>query len=303
MHMKILISGLLLIAGSLAFGQETSGNANKAVPESDGALRARVNQFYSASITSRWRDAYEVVADDMKDEYLSAAKDNYSSCEITRIDYSENFTKALVLETCHGEYRWHASHIPAIVPLTSTWRFTDGQWYWYHLKPTEVMTPWGISRVTPDAPSQDDNKLNANIAAVAKDPMAMARSILTQVKIDKAVVELHSWENSREEVHIHNGMPGQITLTIDPLTVPGLKITASKLVLSAYEDANVEFAYRLDDATIVCGECAKHPKSTMTAMIHVLPTGQTFPVSITFAVPPEIEKQLPKELQHPQQKQ
>lgn len=301
--MKILVPGLLLVAGSLAFGQDSSSGSDKTVPESDQALRARVNQFYSASVTGKWRDAFAVVADDMQDTYLAAPKDNFTSCETTRINYSENLTKATVLETCHGEYRWHASHIPAIVPLTSTWKFVDGQWYWYHVKPTEVMTPWGISRVTPDAPSQGENTVTAGLAAVARDPMSLARSILTQVKIDKANVELRSWETSKDEVHVHNGMPGQITLSIDPLTMPGLKIAAAKTELQANEDTAIVFEYRLDDAAITCGECAKHPKATMTAMVHVQPTGQTFPVTITFALPPELEKQLPKELQRPKKNQ
>jgi len=301
--MKRLIPGLLAIAGSVAFAQESTFNNDKGVPESDAALRSRVKQFYSASVTGKWRDAFAVVADDMQDTYLAAPKDNYNSCETTRINYSENFTKATVLETCQGEYRWHASHIPATVPLSSTWKFVDGQWYWYHVKPTEVMTPWGISRVKPDAPEQGDNAVTAGLAAVARDPMSLARSILTQVKIDKGTVELRSWETSKDEVHIHNGMPGHVTLSVDPLTLPGLKITASKTDLDANGDSTILFEYRLDDATITCGECAKHPKSTMTAMVHVQPTGQTFPVTINFAIPPELEKQLPKELQHRQKKQ
>lgn len=301
--MKTKIPGFLLIAVSLAFGQDSSAGSDKAVPESDAALRARVKQFYSASVTGRWRDAFAVVADDMQDTYLAAPKDNYERCETTRINYTENFTKATVLETCHGEYRWHASRIPADIPLTSTWKFVDGQWYWYHVKPSEVVTPWGISRVTPDQPAKEDDAVSANIAAVSRDPMSLARTILTQVKIDKANVELRSWENSKDEVHIHNGMPGQITLNIDPLALPGLKITAKKTELQANEDAAILFEYRLDDAAITCGECAKHPKSTMTATVRVQPTGQVFPVTITFALPPELEKQLPKELQHSKTKQ
>jgi hypothetical protein len=138
-----LLTILIVISCVLAFGQDTAPLTPEAPPDVDKALRARVTQFYSANITGKWRDAFQVVADDMQDTYLQASKDSYDRCETMKITYTDNFTKATVRENCHGEYRWHNSKIPATVPLTSTWKLADGQWFWYYLKPTEVMTPLG----------------------------------------------------------------------------------------------------------------------------------------------------------------
>ena len=144
--MKFLKFCLLPLWCLVAFSQDN--RPAECAPEVDQALRARVTQFYSANISGKWRDAFQVVADDMQNEYLAASKDTYDRCETVKITYSDNFTKATVRENCHGEYRWHNSHIPATIPLTSTWKVVDGQWFWYYLKPTELMTPWGLSTIS-----------------------------------------------------------------------------------------------------------------------------------------------------------
>ena len=103
--MKFLKLSLLPISCLLAFSQEASAPPENVPPELDQALRARVTQFYGANISGRWRDAFQVVADDMQNEYLAASKDTYDKCETVKISYAENFTKATVRENCHGEYR------------------------------------------------------------------------------------------------------------------------------------------------------------------------------------------------------
>ena len=61
------------------------------------------------------------------------------------------------------------------------------------------------------------------------------------------------------------------------------------------EQTTIVFEYRLDDASIECGDCAKRVKSTLTAQVHIQPTGQLFPITVTFGIPPELEKQIPKQ--------
>ena len=92
-----------------------------------------------------------------------------------------------------------------------------------------------------------------------------------------------------------NEMPGQVSLRLDPIAFPGLKITPGKTVLQANEQTTIVFEYRLDDASIECGECAKRVHSTLTAQLHIQPTGQLFPIAVTFGIPPELEKQIPKQ--------
>jgi hypothetical protein len=210
----------------------------------------------------------------------------------------------MVRENCHGEYRWHNTHIPATIPLTSTWKVVDGQWYWYYLKPTEVMTPWGLSSIPPDDPkAAGSTTVNTNVETVLKDPASMAKAILGQIKVDKKEIHLLGYETSRDEMHISNGMPGTISVQISCPPVPGFRIKQANADIGPKETSVIIFEYDTEEAKKQCGECYKLPKPKLTANIRIDPTAQVFPVRITFAIPPEIEKQIPKELKPPAPKQ
>jgi hypothetical protein len=301
--MKFLKFSLLPAWCFLAFSQDNVPSES-APPEVDQALRARVTQFYSANISGKWRDAFQVVADDMQNEYLAASKDTYDRCDTIKITYGDNFTKATVRENCHGEYRWHNTHIPATIPLTSTWKLVDGQWFWYYLKPTEVMTPWGLSAIPPDDPKAPGSSgVNTKIETVLKDPASMAKEILGQIKVDKKEIHLLGYETSREELHISNTMPGTISVQISSPPVPGFRIKQASADIAPKETSAIVFEYDTEEAKKQCGECYKLPKPKLTANIRIDPTAQVFQIKITFAIPPDLEKQLPKELKPPAAKQ
>jgi hypothetical protein len=294
--MKYLTFSLLPLLCFPAFSQDAPPGVS-APAEVEQALRARVTQFYSANISGKWRDAFQVVADDMQNEYLAASKDTYDHCDTVKITYADNFTKATVRENCHGEYRWHNSHIPATIPLTSTWKVVDGQWYWYWLKPTEVMTPWGLSTVPPDDPKGTGAaKVNTNIETVLKDPASMAKAILSRIKVDKKEIHLLGYETSKDELHISNTMPGTVSVRINCAPLPGFRIKQAGEDLGQNQTMAVSFEYDAEEAKRLCGDCYKLPKPVLTANIRMEPTAQTFAVKITFALSPELEKQLPKEL-------
>jgi hypothetical protein len=301
--MKYLKFCLLPLGCFLAVSQENIPSEN-APPAVDQALRARVTQFYSANISGKWRDAFQVVADDMQNEYLAASKDTYDRCDTVKISYSENFTKALVRENCHGEYNWHNSHIPATLPLSSTWKVVDGQWFWYWQKPTEVMTPWGLSSIPPDAQKTPGaSAVNTNIETVLKDPASMAKSILNQIKVDKREIHLLGYETSKDELHISNSMSGYVSVRIDCAPLPGFHVTQAKADIGPKETSTIVFDYDAEEAKKECGDCYKLPKPKLTANIRIEPTAQVFSIRISFAIPPELEKQIPKELRPPAPKQ
>ncbi len=279
----------LLLPVALASGQ-VSDLFDKAPPQVDEALRGRVKMFYDAHVSGKFREAFKVVADDAQDEFLGASKDQYSACEISKINYAENFTKATATTACKGEYRWHGSRMPVTIPLLSTWKVVNGTWFWYHIKPTEVETPWGISRSLPENSSGPDK-----MPSIPSDPSAAARDILSKVAIDKNEIALKGYEASKGEVHITNNMPGGVSITVDRMPYPGLTAKIDKPDLGQGGKATIVFAYDPNDPSIVCGSCtAKAALSTITANVRVMPIAQVYPVQLTFAVPPEIEKLLPK---------
>ena len=293
--MKLFKLCPFLIVGALASAQDNSDLFEKAPPPIDEALRARVTQFYQAYTSGKFREAYPLVADDAQDAFFALSKETVKSCDILRIKYSDDFTKADVVEACKGEWNYHGTKTATSFPLTSHWKIVDRQWYWYYVKPTTAPSPFsptGFASVGPD--SQADGPAKP-LPVIPANPVEAARNILSRVKVDKNTIKLRGYETSKDELHVTNEMPGQITLSIDPIAFPGLKVTPGKTELQANEQTSVVFEYRLDDATIECGDCAKRVKSTLTAQLHVQPTGQIFPITVIFGIPPELEKQIPKQ--------
>lgn len=280
---------LPLICTAVAFPQ-SSDLFDKAPPEIDEALRARVMIFYGAHISGKYRDALKVVADDAMDDFLAGNRDSYTACEVSKINYSDNFSKAAVTTACKGEMRFRGTRMPVTMPLLSTWKVVDGEWFWYHIKQDSVVTPFGISRAFPG-----DAAGSTPAPAIPADPMAAAQNILKMVSIDGNAVQLKGYEASKGELHVVNNMPGNVTVTVDKLPVAGTHVQVTPSELGSKDKATIVFSYDPNDPSITCSECtAKVALPTLTANVRILPTGQVFPVKVTFAIPPEQEKLLPK---------
>ena len=133
---------LLLLSGATAFGQNPSDLFDKAPPAIDEALRAQVDKFYQAFIAGKFKEAYLLVADDSQDKFFELPKEQYKGCEIIKVHYTENFTKAAVVTSCKADWRFHGTTVLTTFPLTSNWEVVDGQWLWHYEKPTMVASPF-----------------------------------------------------------------------------------------------------------------------------------------------------------------
>ena len=293
--MKLRAASFLLCGFFLVRAQETD-LFTKAPPDVDQALRARITTFYEAHISGHYRQAIPIVAEDAQDDFLAAGKNTYKSCEITRINYAENFTKASVVTACKGEYRWRTERMPATMPLSSDWKLVDGQWYWYHIKRDVIETPFGLSKVTPDADGTGSTQDSKRIAMPA-DPAAAAREILSKVSIDKTEIELKGYETSQDEIHITNNMPGAIHVSVNSPGTTGLAIKLDKSDIPSGEKGTIRFLYSVEDAKAICHDCFKPVKPSIMADVRIEPTAQAFTIKVNFAIPPELLKQLPPELQ------
>lgn len=269
--MKTLSLVAILSVCSVAFGQESSDLFEKAPPPIDEALRARIHDFYQAHIDGKFREAMKLVAEDSQDMFFAAPKPQYKECETVRINYSEQFTKALVVESCKGDWVFHGQSAPMTLPISSNWKLVDGQWYFCYVKPKTVTTPFGTINVTDAADAKP-----GSAPVIPQDPLQAARGILTMVKVDKMNVNLRADQPSKEEIHISNEMPGSVSISIDPVTAPGLKITPAKTELPAKGETTVTFEYRPPERSD-----SKTP-SSVTAQIHINPTGQVLPIQLTF---------------------
>ena len=270
--MKTLaFSSLLLLSSFTAFGQNSSELFDKAPPAIDEALRARVDKFYGAFIAGKFKDAYLMVADDSQDKFFELPKEQYKGCEVIRINYSENFTKAVVVTSCKTDWRFHGSSVLTTFPLTSSWEVVDGQWLWHYVKPTMVPSPFSPTGFVPVPADSAPNPA----ALIPKDIPAAAQAILAKVTIDKASVRLRSDQTSQDVVHVRNDMLGQVSIKVEKPDIAGLNVTVTKSSLKAHEETSVVFEWRQDDA-------AKKVKGRAIVQLRIVPTGQVFPINIDF---------------------
>jgi hypothetical protein len=262
---------LLLLSGLTAFGQNPSNLFDKAPPAIDEALRAQVGKFYQAFIAGKFKEAYLLVADDSQDKFFELPKEQYKGCDIVKVNYTENFTKAAVVTSCKSDWRFHGSTVLTTFPLTSNWEVVEGQWLWHYEKPTMVASPFSPTGFVPVPADSTPNPA----ALVPKDIPGAAQAILAKVTVDKPSVHLRASEASQDEVHVRNEMAGPVKLKLDQPAMAGLTVTVGKTELKAHEETTITFEWRLDNA-------AKIVDSRKTILLHVEPTRQVFPITILF---------------------
>src|ERR1051326_12025 len=85
---------LPLFLGSLI--AQTLAPAPTPPPEIDKALRDRAQQFFQYQIDGKFTKAFEMVAEDTKEEYFNSGKSPIKSFQLGLITYNSDFTKATV---------------------------------------------------------------------------------------------------------------------------------------------------------------------------------------------------------------
>ncbi len=262
--------------------QTPSDVFDKAPPAIDEALRERVSAFYQAHVDGKFRQADQYVDEDSKDAFFAAEKPQYGGFQITKIAYSDDFTKATVITACKTELFFHGHKMPATMPAVTHWKIDNGQWFWYYFKPSETDTPWGTMKSGP----VDENSSVA--ARIPSDPMAAARNILAKVVLDRSEVLVDQTKQSKQEIHLKNGLLGKISVLADPTGTPGLTIRPAKSEVAPGEEIAIVIEFNPDDPSVNCKDCLLHPgvKPPITVNLTIRPTQQRFPIQITFTQPP-----------------
>jgi hypothetical protein len=267
------------VIGVSAFAQQPATDLfDKAPPAVDEALRARVRQFFQAHVDGRFRLADEVVAEDSKDTYFAMEKSRYISFEIIKISYSESFTKAAVVTAL--EMDWRSPRIGVMrvkPPMTSQWKLENGQWCWYVEQSKNWDTPFGKMSPGPDP--------TPGVRVPGGWKGVELEAVRQGVKVDRRGIRLSSYERSTDQITLTNTMPGTVNLGLQIARMAGLSASLDKNELKQGETATLRFDYEPAD---------KSPKPTLQCYVHVQQTGQNIPVMLIFAIPPEIEKLIPK---------
>jgi hypothetical protein len=277
-----LAAGLFLLGSALA--QEPRNLFEKAPPDVDQALRARIEKFYQFFVTGKFRLAEPLVAEDSKDVFFAAEKKKYKDCELGSIAYADNFKKAKAVVSCDTEYFGFGRQIPIKLPITSLWKVQDGEWFWYVIPAsqlTEYNTPFGPAKRPPeesgDAPPAP---------APAVSPRVSPEQVMKAVRVDRDSLDFNTAKSSNQEVHIKNTMPGSVTLTAST-GIKGLSVKPAKAELQPGEDLTVVIAFDPLDPAIGCPTCLSHPQDRQAGEVtlRVAPTGQVIPIQVRFVVP------------------
>jgi hypothetical protein len=261
----MLRATVLVAAAGIGLGAQELGDLlQKAPPELDTALRARISKFYQAHVDGKFREAYELVAEDSKDIFFAAEKPRYRSFNVLKIDYSDNFTKAKAVVACETEASMFGNRFNVQMPVTSLWKLVDGQWYWYTLPPSdEVITPAGVMKPGPAPQTGHWKELGTRAPRIP--------ALQTMVRADKSQVNLDLHRESSDTVRITNPLPGPVTLSLEYQAVPGLEVKLDREQLGANETAVVTFRSRLQ------GEV---PSGDITVYVRVMPTAQLIPIHV-----------------------
>jgi hypothetical protein len=250
----------LALCAAFAFAQPNEPLKPKPPAGVDAALRARLQEFFDLHVKGQFRKAEELVAEETKDYFYSHNKPKYISCEFSRIDYSENFTKATAVMLCEQYVIIPGfSQHPMKVPTPSTWKLENGKWYWYVDEDALRMTPAGKMTAGPYPTVGAPAPLAPGSVPISAD------FLFKQIQLDKDSVSLKAGESA--EVTISNAAPGPMTVLL-PKALPGVEAKLANSIIPA------------GGKTVLTLHAGKDAKSGVLN-VQVELSGQLLPVQIT----------------------
>lgn len=287
--MKIFLT-LSLAAG--LFAQASPDLFHKAPPDVDNALRERVKGFYQCHIDGTYRKAEKFVAEESQELFYQMQKQRYESCETLRINYSEDFKSATVTEVCKGVWNISGNDMKVQMPMSTTWvQMENGEWFWKHIPPKQVPSPFGeMNYAGPGATAPAGaGAVGVKVAgglSIPQDMKAAGEMLLKQVSVDKTDIVLSSYQKAEDKITITNKSGGSIKVSFEyEAVIPGFVAEIDKKEIPAGGQATLKLSIDPKDRVA---------KPTLYGRILAEPLMQQFPVKITFAIPPELEKQIPK---------
>jgi hypothetical protein len=272
----MLIRYAIALLPLLAWAQTPAATTPGAPPDVDKALRARVSQFFQYHVDGDFRKAYDLVAEDTKDEYFAAGKMKLKSFEIVDIKYSDDFRQAEVNTTAEMVWNIQLQNNVSIVPMLTTWKIEDGKWVWYHhLQTGAILTPMGPSLIDPAVNGSQVKKIPEHIDDKAIS--SAAAGIVKQLSLDKSQVKLSGEKPSSDKVVVHNGTPGYVRLSLAAVPeLPGFTATLDKTDVGPNQDAVVRFEYT---------PAGKEYKAPFQIRVAADPFNQILPVTVNLGDP------------------
>ncbi len=276
MKYTAILAWVLSAAG--AFAQNPQELLDKAPPDIDEALRARVTKFYQAHVDNKFRAADAYVAEDTKDEFYGMEKQHCSSFAIGTVKYSDNFTRAQVMIVCDTQMLMPmVGRMPVKLPVVSQWKVEGGQWFWY-LEPREtreIKTPFGTYKPQPPGQTPAAPTSSAAIGGKFVDLKDLTKLVTT----NKTEVRFSPAQPGSDRIVITNGLPGGITLSLESGASTGVSYKLDRTSVGGGERATLTVSYEPVQGVL---------PSASAARLTVSPTEQSITINVAFsgAAPP-----------------
>jgi len=274
---RVIFAALPLLAlGWSASGQKPADIFSKAPPDVEEALRTAVLKFYQLHTEAKFRQAESMVCEESKEQFYNAEKRQWHSAEIARINWEPDFKSAKVTLALRTEFLSRAGRMPVHAPMTVVWQLREGGWCHFipKIERGEADSPWGKMKATQaDKPS----------VAVAQPRYVDPQDVLKAVKVTRTEMKLSSFEPSSDEIEIQNDLPGAITIGVDFPPRDGLEYQLIVKTLQAGQKTGLKLTYRPKD---------RQPKDHYFFQLRIDPLGKMVPIKVTFALPPELLKQI-----------
>jgi len=230
---------VLIAAAGLAPAQNPS-IFHKAPPEVEEKLRARVIQFYSLYLQSKFRQAEALVAEESRDIYYTMQKAPIRTFQLEQITWDDDFKNATVLVACLSATPRTAAE-GLWVPINGRWRLDNGEWYLV-IKPRSTITPFG--------PMKFDDPRNFKPQPFQRPTVEMLKANAFQVAPQKLEFPANTTESVTRRATIQNNMAGVLTVLVQDPKLPGLSVVLADRNVLPRTGATLEITYRPDVAKI-----------------------------------------------------
>jgi hypothetical protein len=227
-----------------------TGSAKTAAPVSavtvEQALRARATQYLQATQAGNFSKAYELVAPDSKDYFLTQAKTKPMEVKIERIEIAKNGRVATVTSLQKRVITLGMIQEKVDQSISDEWKLVSGRWYWSHNPDNDVfMTPMGPSAVKPNSVKMGDN-ISLPKEATPEAISVAAESIMAKKPgVDKEQLEIALGIASDMEVRFENPQNGAVKLVAEIIGRPmELTVDQQDQLVPANGSGIVKVSYR-----------------------------------------------------------
>lgn len=227
-----------MLAWAAVVAAQSDNSFRSAPPEVEEALRARVSQFYEYFKMAKFRQAEDLVVEEAKEHFYGAKKSRIFGYEIRNMNFSEDLKEAQVLVTCLTPVPGLGSK-PLSVPLPSTWKSIDGEWYLYFETRTR-----GVEHDSPAGKMHFSQELGTHGSLTASQP-ATLESLKEMYAVTPSTLTF-SFQGTTpvtKTFQVENRSKGELTLVSESKGMPGVTVDAGAGKIAAGESLTVSVTY------------------------------------------------------------